>query len=318
MSGPSILIIKPSSLGDIVHGLLTARMIKQGLPEAVIHWVSRDIFAPVVWACPVVDKVLLFHRGAGPRAFYELIREIRKQRYDYVLDFQGLARTGLLTLLARATLKVGRSDAREGSKLCYARRVPLPAAGPTAHAVDILAEFLPVLGLPRSVAPGLPMRLPKVNMTDGASKAPIVLFPESRRPEKNWPHFPELTHRLCLEHPKSSVLWAGSAAVECPQAESLANFTNLTAKTSLPELMALLSQARLVIGNDSGPLHLAAALGAPTLALFGPTNPDQYRPYPGDDHQNHVLQAPGGRFCALSSQAVQDKIQDILSIAGLF
>ncbi len=312
MSGPSILIIKPSSLGDIVHGLLIARMIKQGLPDAVIHWVSRDIFAPVVGACPVVDKILLFHRGAGPRAFCKLIREIRNQRYDYVLDFQGLARTGLLTWFARAALKVGRSDAREGSKLCYARRVPLPAAGRDAHAVDILAQFLPVLGLPRSVASGLPMHIPKVNTPGGAHNAPIVLFPESRRPEKNWPHFPELTHRLCLEHPESSVLWAGSAAVECPQAETLANFTNLTARTSLPELMALLNQTRLVIGNDSGPLHLAAALGAPTLALFGPTNPDRYRPYPGDDRQNHVLQAPGGRFFELSAEAVQEKIKNIL------
>lgn len=317
MPGPAILIIKPSSLGDIVHGLLTARMIKQGHPGCVIHWVCRDIFAPVVQACPVVDRVLLFHRGAGPRAFRALIREIRSQWYDYVLDFQGLARTGLLSLFARAAAKIGRGDAREGSWLCYSRRVPLPPAGREAHAVDILAEFLPVLGLPRFIAPGLPLRIPTVHGSGGENDAPILLFPESRRPEKNWPGYPDLTRRICREYSQTPVFWAGSTAMNCPQAGDLDNFVNLTARTTLSELPALLARARLVIGNDSGPLHLAAALGASTLALFGPTNPCRYRPYPGDDRKNHVLQAPRGRLAELSAEAVQDKIRAVLNPAGL-
>lgn len=312
MSRATFLIIKPSSLGDIVHGLLVTRMIKDGLPDADIHWVSRDVFAPLVQACPFVSKVLLFHRKAGAGAFLKLIQEIREQRYDYVLDFQGLARSGLLTLSARAKQKIGRSDAREGAGYCYHRCVPLPATGRESHAVDILAEFLPVLNLPCRIQPRLPMRIPEPNTKESAFTDLIVIFPESRRPEKNWPLFAELTAALCRELPKNDVVWAGSKAMPCPQAENLHNFTNLTAATTLPELQAMLAQARLVVGNDSGPLHLAAALGVSTLALFGPTDPGRYRPYPGDDEQNHVLRALSGRFADLSTTAVLDKIQFIL------
>jgi ADP-heptose:LPS heptosyltransferase len=312
MHQPSILIIKPSSLGDIVHGLLVANTIRQEWPNAVIHWVSRDIFAPLVLACPVVDKTLFFRRSTGAKAFLSLIREIRGHRYDYVLDFQGLARTGLLTLCARAGQKIGRSDAREGAGFCCHRRVPLPPGGRKSHAVDILAEFLPALRLPRRVEPRLPFCVPQVNPAHGPYITPILIFPESRRPEKNWPFYPELTTLLCRDLPNNQIIWAGNRTASCPQADGRLNFLNLTGMTTLSDLIALLAQARLVVGNDSGPLHLAAALGTPTLTLFGPTDPNQYRPYPGDDQQNHVLQAPKGCFAELSTTAVLEKIQDIL------
>jgi heptosyltransferase I len=261
----------------------------------------------------VVDEVLLFHRGAGAVAFTRLIQEIRRRRYDYVLDFQGLARTGLLTLCAKAKKKIGRSDAREGSGMCYHHRVPLPPDGHKSHAVDILSEFLPALNLPRRVEHRLPLRIPQDSKACAPFKAPVLIFPESRRPEKNWPFYAELTTGLCRDRPDSHVLWAGGGVMACPEAGSLDNFVNLTAATTLPELIALLAQARLVVGNDSGPLHLAAAMGVPTLALFGPTDPNQFRPYPGDDRQNHVLRAPQGRLAELPARAVLNKIQGILA-----
>lgn len=313
MYKPSILILKPSSLGDIVHGLLVANTIKRERPKTLIHWVARDVFAPLVQACPVVDETFLFHRQAGAKAFVRLIREIRARRYEHVLDFQGLARTGLLSLCARADEKIGRSDAREGAGFCYHRRVSLPPKGRQSHAVDILAEFLPALGLPRRVAPRLPLRVPQVNPAHSPDTPPILIFPESRRPEKNWPFFPELTAALCRELPSQRIIWAGARTMPCPQADDRHNFVNLTGATTLPDLMALLARARLVIGNDSGPLHLAAALGTPTLALFGPTAPDQFRPYPGDDKQNRILRAPQGRFTELPAAVVLEKIRDILN-----
>ncbi|HDQ41507.1 MAG TPA: lipopolysaccharide heptosyltransferase family protein [Desulfonatronum sp.] len=312
MPQPTILIIKPSSLGDIVHGLLVANMIREGWPKAAIHWVSGNVFAPIVRACPVVDEVLIFQRNAGAREFMRLIREIRQHHYDYVLDFQGLVRTGLLTLCARADKKIGRRDAREGSRYCYGQRISLPHTGRKSHAVDILAEFLPALGLPRYVAPHLPMRIPQGYTAHGPYFNPILIFPASRRPDKNWPFYPDLTIALCRNMPDNQMIWAGAETMPCPHAHGLQNFTNLTAATTLPELLALLAQARLVVGNDSGPLHLAAALGIPTLALFGPTDPSQYRPYPGDDRQNHVLQAPKGGFENLSATAVLNQILKLL------
>lgn len=312
----TILIIKPSSLGDIVHGLLVARMIKDGLAGAVIHWVCRDIFIPLVLACPAVDLVLSFHRKSGPGAFLRLAREIRRRRYDLVLDFQGLARTGLLALFSGARQTMGRWDAREGARFCYGQRVPLPVAGRYSHAVDILTEFLPALGLPRRVEPRLPLRIPGEGGTGlapaGRFETQLLLFPESRRPEKNWPFYPELTAALCRGLPDVRITWAGAQAMACPRCEGLDNFQNLTAATALPDLISLIARTRLVVGNDSGPLHLAAAMGVATLALFGPTDPTRFRPWPGDDLHNHVLRSPGGRFLSLPESAVLDTIRAIL------
>ncbi|SDB46845.1 heptosyltransferase I [Desulfonatronum thiosulfatophilum] len=315
MKTPTFLIIKPSSLGDIVHALLVAQMIKRGFPESRIDWVCRDIFAPLIHACPFVDNVFLFERHGGIAAFLRLIRTIRRQRYDWILDMQGLARSGLITALSRAETSIGRSDAREGARFVYTMRAPLPPTGVQSHAVTILSEFLPLLGLPRDVVPRLAIHPDNVDFRKDLAmpSAPILLFPESRRVEKNWPCFSRLTRDLRESFQDVPVAWAGAEAMPSPSDASERNFRNLTGKTSLQELLKLLSEARLVIGNDSGPLHLAAALGVPTLALFGPTDPARYRPYPGDDRLNRILRAPEGDFHRLQPETVLEAIREILT-----
>lgn len=340
MYSPTVLVIKPSSLGDIVHGLLIAQMIKIGFPKARIDWVCRDVFAPLVTACPVVDDVLLFQRHGGPTGFLRLVRAVRKRYYSHVLDMQGLARSGLIALAARADLVVGRSDAREGARIAYHRRMPLPTSR-DAHAVDILAEFLPLLGLPRDIVARLPFRPSerpseiridphydnyqsdrpdRLEPSPASARAkPILLFPESSRPEKNWPGYAALTRLLLDALPDVSAAWAGAQAVPCPSGlESLSvshspRFLNMTGQTALAALPTLISQARLVVGNDSGPLHLAAAMGVPTLALFGPTVPAKYRPYPGDDQRNRILCAPGGDMRQLQPEVVLETVGRQLS-----
>ncbi|PTN37750.1 glycosyltransferase family 9 protein [Desulfonatronum sp. SC1] len=341
MHSPTVLIIKPSSLGDIVHGLLVAQMIKAGFPGVRIDWVCRDVFAPLVAACPVVDDVLLFQRHGGPTGFLRLIRVVRKRRYSHVLDMQGLARSGLIALAARADVVVGRSDAREGAGIAYHQSTPLPTAGRDAHAVDILAEFLPLLGLPRTIVARLPFRPPERppeiktyprqdnHQSDRpdrlepipaiAKPKPILLFPESSRPEKNWPGYAALTKLLLDALPDASASWAGAHAMPSPPCfaglseSNTPRFLNMTGQTALAELPTLIAQARLVVGNDSGPLHLAAAIGVPTLALFGPTDSAKYRPYPGDDRRNHVLCAPGGDMRLLQPEVVLEAVRVQLS-----
>ena len=110
-----ILIIKPSSLGDIVHGLQVATSLKAQVSHLRISWVVREIFAPIVRACEAVDRVYVFERNAGAKGFLKLTNELRKTEFDYVFDMQGLLRTGLMTSRVKATTKVGRSDAREWS-----------------------------------------------------------------------------------------------------------------------------------------------------------------------------------------------------------
>lgn len=314
MYSPKLLIIKPSSLGDIVHGLLVAQMIRSAWPPARIDWVCRDCFAPLVAACPVVDDIFLFQRHGGPAEFLRLVRELRRRRYGHVLDMQGLARSGLIALLVKADEIIGRSDAREGTRLVYDRRAPLPPAGRDAHAVTILAEFLPLLGLSRNVTPRLPFHPPgqPEAVQEHGLRQSILLFPESSRPEKNWAGYVALTTLLFTVLPEASVVWAGAHRLPGPCVPQAARFSNMTGQTALAELPALLATARVVVGNDSGPLHLAAAMGIPTLALFGPTDPARYRPYPGDNWFNRIVRAPRGNMEFLSPEAVLASIQEML------
>ena len=114
-----LLIIKPSSLGDIVHGLQVATSFKAQRKDLRISWVVREMFAPLVRACEAVDQVYVFERNAGTAGFMKLTKELRKTPFDAVFDFQGLLRTGLMTSRVRAKRKIGRTDAREGATLFY-------------------------------------------------------------------------------------------------------------------------------------------------------------------------------------------------------
>ena len=121
-----ILIVKPSSLGDIICALPVAQSIRDQLPEAEISWVVKSRFADVVRRCPTVNGELIeFEHSAGwsgITAIWRVMRRLRERQFDAVLDFQGLLRSGLMTFAANAPFKVGIAEAREGSRLFYNRR----------------------------------------------------------------------------------------------------------------------------------------------------------------------------------------------------
>ncbi|HKK19047.1 MAG TPA: glycosyltransferase family 9 protein, partial [Opitutales bacterium] len=279
-----ILIIKPSSMGDIIHGLLVAEAIRAQLPEVKIDWVVRQEFSRLVKASFAVERCFIFERKAGVGAFVGLLRELRTESYDAVLDMQGLARSGIMALAARTPRRIGRFDAREGAKWLCREHIAKPAGEPPWHAVEILAGFLPALGLERKVRPGLCFK-----QSDGADdllpplpegKMRVIVFPESRRTEKNWSGYDELTAELIGLDPVGQVVWCGHLPCEPRRAMPETAFVNLTAQTGVDALPALLESAHCVVSNDSGPMHLAAALGRPLVALFGPTSPRQFGPYP--------------------------------------
>ena len=303
-----LLIIKPSSLGDIVHGLQVATSLKAQREGLRISWIVRDIFAPIVRACEAVDQVYVFERNAGAKGFLKLMREVRRTKFDYVFDFQGLLRTGLMTSRAHAKRKVGRSDAREWAGMFYDEKVPLPPDGRRSHAVEILLQFCPVLGAKPELRGSLKFRETdalNLSFADGRGGAkPFLMFPDSRRAEKCWGGFKQLTEMILRENRTRKVIWAGNNRVPDRNAYPPEQFLNLTANTSLVSLPALIKRAEWVITNDSGPMHLAAALGVRTLGVFGPTDPRLFGPYPLTAPTNFVVQAPVGDLKLLSAKDV--------------
>jgi len=256
----------------------------------------REIFAPIVRACAAIDEVFVFERHGGVAGFLRLTREIRQKSYDWAFDMQGLLRTGLLMARVRSDHKVGRPDAREGARWFCREKVSLPPGEGPFHAVERLLQFCPMLGLAPRLEGTLQFRdsealnLRHLEGRNGAR--PIVMFPDSRRAEKRWHGFRQLTDLLVRESDDRKVVWAGGSPISDGGAFPADRFLNLTGNTSLVSLPALIRRADWVITNDSGPMHLAAALQVRVLGIFGPTDPRLYGPYPLQRPDNHVIQAP--------------------------
>ena len=315
-----LLIIKPSSLGDIVQALQVATSLKAQRSDLRISWIVREIFAPLVRISEAVDRVYVFERAGGAKAFLRLMQEVRQTKFDYIFDLQGLLRTGLMTSRARGRIKVGRTDAREGAGLFYRRKVPLPPGGRRSHAIDILLQFCPVLDAQPELRGHLKFREGdslSLRFADGrGGSRPILMFPDSRRAEKRWGGFKQLTELLLREEPSRKVIWAGSNVVPDRGAFPAEKFLNLTGNTSLVSLPALIKRADWVVTNDSGPMHLAAALGVRVLGIFGPTDPRLYGPYPPEAPTNFVLQAPVGDLKLLTAKDVYARFQRIRERIG--
>ncbi len=311
-----ILIIKPSSLGDIVHGLQAAQAIRRQMPDCRISWVVREVFFPLVRSCQAVDECFLFYRHRGVAGFGKLLWQIRRQRFDVVLEMQGLARSGLIALATHAERKIRRTDARELSALACNERITLPEAGKEAHAVEILFQFLPAIGCEPVIHGPLEFRQPVIRSFDpeALEGEPVVIFLENRREEKQWPYFMSLVETLTEKYPKIPIILAGSETMQnMGDLSGNENLNNLMGITAIDELIPLISKARLVIANDSGPMHLAAAIGTPVLALFGPTDPKRFGPFPLIKESNHILTARGGDLSKLTVDAVFEKVETILS-----
>ena len=301
-----ILIIKPSSLGDIVHGLQFAESLRSSIDNARISWVSRELFAPLVQSCNTVNHTYVFHRKAHLSAFVKLIGEIRQTSFDWILDLQGLFRSGIICKCSRGKNKAGRSDAREFAGLFYPINVPLPATGPEPHALEILMEFKQLFGQQtKSLLPPLKFDtiLSEANREtiNNRKTKRLMIFPESRRKEKEWPFFQQLTDKLLKTHTDLQLVWVGTKFIkpefQVDDFETYGQFLNLSGCTNINELPALIESSDLILANDSGPMHLAAALHKEVVALFGPTNPKRYGPW---EQLHNVLEAPDSELEKLS------------------
>lgn len=310
----SLLVIKPSSLGDIVHALQVVQVLAKERPECRISWVVRERFAGLVQAAPFVHETIIFRRRDGWGAFVRLLRQLRRRQFDVVWDMQGLMRSGLMTAAARSPMKWGRPDSREGAGIFYTRRVDRPEGAGPHHALEILQPFLRAAG----VAPRLdfPLTLragesyPWQTFFAGDPRSTFVIFTDSRGAEKEWPRFNELTALLFRAIPDCKIAWCAGKPTK-PEVEVAGNrFLNLTG-CPMDQMIALVRQPATFIGNDSGPMHLSAASGNRVLAIFGPTSPRRFGPFPLDNPKHRAVEAPEGRLDRLEPAAVLAALEEL-------
>ena len=291
-----VLILKPSSLGDVIQAVPVLRLLKGHFPEAEIFWWIDATLAPLLEGDPDLAGIVPFERRrwGKPRYWPEMLRSIRwlrAQHFDLVIDLQCLLRSGLFGWLANGKKFVGLNEVREGARGFYDLAVPRKSFH--THAVDWYLSVLPTLGVTvHNNFCWLPER-PEISSEvkrkwpDAFTDNPqlILLLPGARWDNKRWPpeHFAELVRRLAEKFSGARFAILGSGE-DKPLGDAIARILperclNLCGATSLPEMIEWLRLGNLLVTNDTGPMHAAAALGKPLVALFGPTEPRRTGPY---------------------------------------
>ncbi|MBI5050868.1 MAG: lipopolysaccharide heptosyltransferase II [Nitrospirae bacterium] len=300
------LIIKPSSIGDVIHALPFLKALKDTFPQSRIEWVISKNNEGIIRGNPMIDELIVFDKDSWkvPRKFFRtlkdirnLIKTLRARNFDMVIDLQGLLRSGLMTFFTRSPLKIGFGHAREGSRFFYNKRV---CVDPGLHAVDknltvarAIRQYA-VSSMQYAEKAEFPLYIDKTAkenvknlLGEIRENGYIVIVPSARWQTKRWPaeYFGMLISGLSIP-----CVITGSSADEKIAQEvmdaSSGKGINLCNKTSLKELIALISGAKAVISNDSGPMQIGAALGIPVIALFGPTDPEKTGPYGWQTNKN--------------------------------
>ena len=286
-----ILIVKPSALGDVVHALPFVELLRDRFPRAWIAWLIAPAFAPIVAGHPCVDEAIAFDRrrlARGASGFADALglgRSLGDRGFDLVIDLQGLLRSALLTYATNAAVRVGFAAAREGAPLAYTHRVPF--GGTTErHAIERYLDVAEALGCGRGP---VRYRFPVAAADRAAVRAMTgdapfaVLLPGTNWETKKWPiaHYATLATRIDRELELRVVVAGGDDVVGL--ARRVPNAVDLSGRTTLPQLVALLERASLVVANDSGPMHIASALNRPLVTIFGPTNAVRTGPHGRSD-----------------------------------
>lgn len=289
----SILLVKLSAIGDVLHGIPVAVALRRAFPDAEIGWVVEGRTADLLDGHGAIDRIVRLPRGWAKRGseWLRLRRELGAFAPDVTIDMQGLCKSAIVTALSGAPVRIGPAgaDAREGSWLATTCRVPSSAP----HVVERNLALVSALG----VAPGIPSfampswPLPAARMRAfvaslGTGPAPVIVNPGAGWRSKLWAEdrFAAAARRLADEQGRRViVVWGGKA--EQAAAERIAGMSgaSLAPQTSLQELAELCRLADLFVSSDTGPLHLAAAVGTPCVGLFGPVPATRNGPW-GDGH----------------------------------
>jgi len=287
----SIVVIKLSAIGDVLHGVPVAVALKRAFPSARIGWAVEGRAADVLAGHQAIDHLFRLPRGwlKSPSAVIALRRQLRAFEPDVAIDLQGLLKSGIASWLTGARMRIGfaRPVARERSWLFTTNRVK-PAA---THVVDRNCDLLVPLGIresrPTFEMPTWPVSRERVRrwLADlRLPEPPIVINPGAGWASKRWPidRFAALARAIGRRLDRRVlVVWGGAAEQEAAERIAADAYgAAITApETSLQDLGELFRVSRMLISADTGPLHLAAAVGTPCIGLFGPVSGSRNGPY---------------------------------------
>jgi len=328
----SILIIKTSSLGDIVCALPVLAELRRLYPQAHIGWVVEDRFADLLADNDWIDELIVFHHYAKDKSLGPLgrLRGLMRaaaeatgsKQWDVAIDLQGTLKSALLLRYVRASKKIAEfSGLRHWTcivsrpKLIHPRR---------EHAVQRCLELAAPLGAnPDRVHFHLPVQPQAQRWADEklgqSSRVRLAVCPGSARPEKVWPaeNFAQALSQASSRGVAFDVVIVGTnsekAAAQAVCSAVGGHCIDLTGQTDLRQLVAVLNHCDLMLTCDTGPMHIMAALGKPVVALFGPTNPRKNGPW-GDQHT--IVQAPQADFARLSPDQVAAALVRALAAVG--
>ncbi len=294
MSYKNILVVKMSAIGDVIHALPVAYALKQSFPQAKITWVVEKAALDLVSDNSYIDEVIIFEKQKF-RSLRGLIdhlpsfsRMLKSRQFDLCLDLQGLMKSAAIALLSGAPVRLGYCNMRELSGI-----ISKPVCGGQAqqHIVERYLDVVRGLGCAvHQVVFPINTQQQETTVREIAGQAGLdidrpylVLVPGANWLNKRWPtqRYAQLADKL---YSRGIIPVIVGASADYELAEQIKRHSkvapvDLTAKTSLKQLAFLLKQARAVVAGDTGPMHLAAAVGTPVVALFGPTDPRRNGPY---------------------------------------
>ncbi len=284
---PKFLIVRLSALGDTLMSTPIAQALKENFPKAFIGWVVESRCAPVVEGNPYIDRIHCWDKKLA--GFFRLISEIRSEGYQFAIDPQGLLKSAVIPWFAQIPFRFGFSDTRENAPRFYTHLFPAPSPQPFVS--DRNLQLLQLMGIPADPSHHrMLFPLSEKNrqvamerlMSLGLRRKNFVVFaPATTRPQKHWleDRWSELAEKVQNELNLPAILLA--APSEKPLLERIAKQSKvplpIICDLPLKDAVAVIEQAKVLVGPDSFPIHAALAVGTPTVALFGPNDPYRFR-----------------------------------------
>ncbi|HET9269882.1 MAG TPA: glycosyltransferase family 9 protein [Vicinamibacterales bacterium] len=288
---PRFLIVRLGSLGDIIHAIPAAAALRAALPSAVIDWAVDPRYVDLIKMVTAVNNPVPLDPRAGMIRLFATMSELRRRKYKVAIDFQGLIKSATIARLAGAKRVLGFPQAHVREQAARAFYTDSPETVRAAHVVYKNLELVAALGIDVG-EPAFPLNVPKTAAVQDVEArfggAPFALInPGAAWPNKRWP--PERYGGVAAAIRErfgwpSLVLWGPK---EQALAETVVQASNgaavLAPPTSIVDLFGIAKAARIAVSGDTGPLHIAAAVGTPVVALFGPTRADRNGPWDGAD-----------------------------------